>query len=97
MSSSSSNVYVAAAGHSFVSQSGIVALLRSVKEHGLPEAISRPTLKRARQQAMQQETPLGPLFSTIALHAEDNETIHAPVVNPLPLLWVYLEGVQRIC
>lgn len=93
MSSSSgsrNNVYVAAAGHSFVSQSGVVALLKSVKEHGLPDAISRPTLKRAREQAMTQQTPLGPLFFTIDLAVTNNDIIKAPVVNPLPLLWVTL-------
>lgn len=94
-SSSSKDVYVAAAGHSYVSQSGIVALLRSVKERGLPEAISRPSLKRAREKAMMQQTPLGPLYSTVALACEDNETIHVPVVNPLPLLWVTLQDNQE--
>eukprot|EP00438_Fugacium_kawagutii_P011637 Skav222051 [mRNA] locus=scaffold1020:518662:520062:+ [translate_table: standard] len=93
-SSSSKDVYVAAAGHSYVSQSGIVALLRSVKEHGLPEAISRPSLKRSREKAMMQQTPLGPLYTTIALACEDNETIHVPVANPLPLLWVTLQDNQ---
>ncbi|CAL1143558.1 unnamed protein product [Cladocopium goreaui] len=60
--SSGMNVYVAAAGHSFVSQSGLVAVLKAVRKHGLPDAISRPTLKRRRADAIPQETPVGPLW-----------------------------------
>ena len=70
-SRSSRHVYVAAASHAFVSQSGIVAVLKSVREHGLPDAISRPTLKRTRQEAMPDMTPLGPLHGSVDLQTTD--------------------------
>ena len=84
------NVYVAAAGHSFVSQSGLVAVLKAVREHGLPDAISRPTLKRRRADAIPQETPVGPLWGSIQLLCEDNNLLELPVCNPYALLYVTL-------
>ena len=88
--SSGMNVYVAAAGHSFVLQSGLVAVLKAVREHGLPDAISRPTLKRRRADAIPQETPVGPLWGSIQLLCEDNNLLKLPVCNPYALLYVTL-------
>ena len=92
--SSSMNVYVAAAGHSFVSQSGLVAVLKAVRKHGLPDAISRPTLKRRRAEAIPQETPVGPLWGSIQLLCEDNRLLELPVCNPYALLYVTLENCR---
>ena len=91
MSSSSSNVFVATANRSFVSQSGLVAVLKAVKEHGVPDAISRRTVKRRRIDALPSQTPVGPLWTTIKLNCEENETMDVPVVNPYPLLYLMLE------
>eukprot|EP00435_Cladocopium_sp_Y103_P027822 s3514_g6.t2 len=93
-SSSSRNVYVAAAGHSFVSQSGLVAVLKAVRKHGLPDAISRPTLKRRRAEAIPQATPVGPLWGSIQLLCEGNSLLELPVCNPYALLYVTLENCQ---
>ena len=79
------NVYVAAAGNSFVSQSGLVAVLKAVRKHGLPDAISRPTLKRRRAEAIPRETPVGPLWGSIQLLCEDNKLLELPVCNPYAL------------
>ena len=94
MSSSSRgprDVYVASASHAFVSQSGLVALLKSVREHGLPEHISRQTLKRTRVQALPGDTPLGPLQSTLSLIEEQGGTLELPCISPWPLLFATLE------
>ena len=92
--SSGMNVYVAAAGHSFVSQSGLVAILKAVRKHGLPDAISRPTLKRRRADAIPQETPVGPLWGSIQLLCEGNSLLQLPVCNPYALLYVTLENCR---
>ena len=88
------NVYVAAAGNSFVSQSGLVAVLKAVRKHGLPDAISRPTLKRRRAEAIPQETPVGPLWGSIQLLCEDNKLLELPVCNPYALLYVTLDNCK---
>ena len=92
--SSSMNVYVAAAGNSFVSQSGLVAVLKAVRKHGLPDAISRPTLKRRRAEAIPRETPVGPLWGSMQLLCEDNKLLELPVCNPYALLYVTLENCK---
>ena len=85
------DVYVASASHAFVSQSGMVALLKSVREHGLPEHISRQTLKRTRVQALPGHTPLGPLQSTLSRIEEQGGTLELPCISPWPLLFATLE------
>ena len=93
-SRSSRHVYVAAASHAFVSQSGIVAVLKSVREHGLPDAISRPTLKRTRREAMPNMTPLGPLHGSVDLQTTDGGVVKLPVMNPWALLRATLERCE---
>lgn len=93
-SRSSRHVYVAAASHAFVSQSGIVAVLKSVREHGLPDAISRPTLKRTRREAMPDMTPLGPLHGSVDLQTTDGGMVKLPVMNPWALLHATLERCE---
>ena len=93
-SRSSRHVYVAAASHAFVSQSGIVAVLKSVREHGLPDAISRPTVKRTRREAMPDMTPLGPLHGSVDLQTTDGGMVKLPVMNPWALLHATLERCE---
>ena len=81
------DVYVASASHAFVSQSGMVALLKSVREHGLPEHISRQTLRRMRARALPGHTPLGPLQSILSLIEEQGGTLELPCISPWPLLF----------
>ena len=69
----------------------MVALLKSVREHGLPEHISRQTLKRTRVQALPGDTPLGPLQSTLSLIEEQGGTLELPCISPWPLLFATLE------
>eukprot|EP00438_Fugacium_kawagutii_P034106 Skav208656 [mRNA] locus=scaffold357:18137:34262:- [translate_table: standard] len=47
-----SAVLSSAHSHSYVSQSGLAAVLKSVKEHGLPKGTSRASIKRAREAAL---------------------------------------------
>ena len=90
------NVYVAAAGHSFVSQSGLVAVLKAVRKHGLPDAISRLTLKRRRADAIPQETPVGPLWGSIQLLCEGNSLPEASCLQSLCLALCHFGKLQAI-
>ena len=49
---------ISAGRHSYVTQSAMVAVLKAVRDHGLPERISRQTLKRTRQQELLKDTAL---------------------------------------
>ncbi|CAJ1380746.1 unnamed protein product [Effrenium voratum] len=81
-------VYISAGRHSYVTQSAMVAVLKAVRDHGLPERISRQTLKRTRQQELPKDTALGDLWRTIELELQDGSSLSLPVVSPLPLLQV---------
>ena len=87
-SSSGRQVYISAGRHSYVTQSAMVAVLKAVRDHGLPERISRQTLKRTRQQELPKDTALGDLWRTIELELQDGSSLSLPVVSPLPLLQV---------
>ena len=90
-SSSCKKVFTTAHRHSYISHSGLIAALKSVKEHGLPESISRRTLKRARQEEIGENTPFGPLLTTIELDMTDGSTKQFPVVSPMALFWMVLQ------
>ena len=99
MSASSSDasrrVYTHTHRRSYVSQSGLVEVLKSVRENGLPSAVSRGALKRARGDALMNETPLGSLFTTTALECTDGRSREFPCINPLACLWMVLHQCQR--
>ncbi|CAJ1425165.1 unnamed protein product [Effrenium voratum] len=80
-------VYISAGRRSYVTQSAMVAVLKAVRDHGLPERISRQTLKRTRQQELPKDTALGDLWRTIELELQDGSSLSLPV-SPLPLLQV---------
>eukprot|EP00438_Fugacium_kawagutii_P024642 Skav216075 [mRNA] locus=scaffold1111:21114:23159:+ [translate_table: standard] len=94
--SSGSRVYVEAHRHSFVSQSGVIAVLQSVKEHGIPDTISRRALKRARKDALATDLlPFGELFHTIDVDMTDGSLQQFPVLNPLAWLHLLLTTIEE--
>lgn len=95
MSSASNQVYIRAHRRSFVSQSGLIEVLKSVKEHGMPKAVSRRTLKRTRQAELMDDTPVGKLFTTLSLEMEDGSFKSFPALNPFPLLWLCLHRCSQ--
>ena len=64
---SGSRVYVDSHRSSFASKSALVAILDSVKKHGLPETVSRKACKRARDSELDKTTPVGNLYGEIEL------------------------------
>ena len=85
-------VYVQASRKSYVTQSACVAVLKSVRKHGLPKHISRPTMKRTRVDALPHESPCGSLFSSMRLTCIDGGFLQVPVVMPWPQLYGILES-----
>ena len=90
-SSGSKAVFTTAHRHSYISHSGLIATLKSVKENGLPDSISRRTLKRARQEELGGNTPFGDLITHISLDLTDGSVKQFPVVHPLALFWMVLQ------
>lgn len=67
---------------SYVSQSGLAAVLKSVKENGLPEGISRSTIKRKRDAALPDD-----LFVMESVPTKkSNEPAEVWLVHPILLL-----------
>ena len=79
-------VYIEAHGRSYVSQKGVIAVLKSIREHGMPKHVSRSALKRTRERELDSDTAYGPLFATIEVEAKQGGKKKIPVVAPLPLL-----------
>lgn len=48
-------VLSSAHSRSYVSQSGLAAVLKSIQEHGLPKGLSRSSVKRARDAALPED------------------------------------------
>ena len=69
-----------------MSQSGVIAVLKSIREHGMPKHVSRSTLKRTRERELDSDTAYGPLFVYIEMEAKQGGKKKVPVVAPLPLL-----------
>ena len=86
----SQRVFIEAHRQSYVSQSGVIAVLESVKKHGLPKHISRQTLKRSRQDEIDCNSPMGELFTTISVEMQNGSFKEFPALNPLALLWLML-------
>ena len=81
MSGSSKDVLTSAHHQSYVSQSGLAAILRSIREHGMPKATSRSSIKRARDAALPSD-----IFSSMNIEMVSGEIKKFPIVSPLVLL-----------
>lgn len=87
---SSSNKVLTEAHHkSYVSQSGLSAVLKHIRQHGLPGGVSRSSIKRARDKALPAD-----LWDTISIEQNDGSTIKLPVVHPVRLIRFLLAEVE---
>ena len=80
MAAHSSSV-LASAGGSYVSQSGLAKILKEVRDGGLPKAVSRSSVKRARDAALPKT-----LWAEVQLLRDDGTTCKSPALNPWRLL-----------
>ena len=81
MSGSSKDVLTSSHHRSYVSQSGLAAILASIREHGMPKATSRSSIKRARDAALPSD-----MFTEINIEMESGEIKQFPIVSPMVLL-----------
>ena len=88
MSGSSKDVLTSSHHRSYVSQSGLAAILKSIKENGLPKGTSRSSIKRARDEALPAE-----LFTTVQLEMDDGTLKQFPCVQPILLIKHLIEVV----
>lgn len=81
----------------FVSQAALAEILSAVKEAGeVPEATSRSTVKRRRQEAIDIETPYGPVISSMELDALDGSKVRLPFCNPAAWLHYCSRNCHRM-
>ena len=88
MSKSSKHVLTSAHHRSYVSQSGLAAILKSIKENGLPNSISRSGIKRARDAALPDE-----LWTTVEFEMDNGSFKQFPCVQPVLLLRHMIEVI----
>ena len=81
-----------------VSQSGLAALLKELHETGgeLPSTLSRQSIKRARAEAVSQETPHGQIIQsmTIAIGSAPG-TVDVTYIDPAAMLWYASKHCQH--
>lgn len=97
---SSSSVLSSSHGGSHVSQSGLSKILKEVRDKGLPKALSRSSVKRARDNALPQD-----LFTDVSLVDDDGIEHKYPAVKPwrlfewmiqdIPAFKAYIQGVLQ--
>ena len=80
---------VAALGRkTFISQSGLSEVLQAIKKSGqIPEATSKSTVKRRREDAVSIETPYGQLIQMMKAETLGGTFIEIPYCSPAALLW----------
>lgn len=80
-------VLSSAHSRSYVSQSGLAAVLKSIQEHGLPKGLSRSSVKRARDAALPED-----LWATCSAVMSDGSKLGIFLCHPVGLLkWMVAE------
>ena len=75
-----------------VTRSALEAILKQVRDDGLPESISRHTMKRQLDVASSEMTPFGPVICIRSMADVNGGTFDLPLTNPLAFLSI---AVQR--
>lgn len=78
----------------FVSQSALSKLLQELKNlPKLPDATSRSAIKRAREEAVDLQTPVGSMFGSVRLRCRDDTELELRALNPVA--WLY--HIASVC
>lgn len=85
-SSTSNSLFVSGHHQSYVTQSGLISILKQVKEHGLPQYVNRRTLKRTRDAALPKNTALGPFWTEVEIELLNGRTKKYPMISPMGFL-----------
>ena len=81
MAGSSRDIFVSTCQGPYVSQSALVSILR--------KSFSRKSVKRARDAALPDTTPLGPLWGHVTVETTAGGQRQFPVALPMPMLWLH--------
>ena len=72
----------------FVSQSALADILRAVRDaDSLPAGISRSSVKRKREEAVDVETPFGPVQRTWQLQGVNGKAVEVHYLHPAAMVW----------
>ena len=74
-----------------VTASALDAILKGIKEAGLPDLISRRAMREARDQVMHANTQFGPILKTMDVIGQSGEILHIPYADPFAMLAVTVE------
>ena len=86
MSSSSNALFVSGHHESYVTQSGLISILKKVREHGLPDNLSRRSVKRTRDSALPTTTLGGPFWTEVEIELVNGRTKKYPMLAPMSML-----------
>ena len=71
-----------------VSSQALSAILQSCRDDGIPDGnLHRNELRAAKDQLNSDDTPYGPIASTIEVYNKNDEPMEIPIANPFGLLW----------
>ena len=71
----------------FVTQSGMVDVLKHVRDFGMPTAFSRASQYRARASACSELTPYGAPVMDLTMQMANGEAVQIAVQSPFAMLW----------
>ena len=68
------------------SASAMAAILKDVKQNGLPDLIDRNAIREARNDFVNEPTDYGPILDSITCICKDGEPYEVPLANPFAML-----------
>ena len=75
---------------------GREALLRAVRDEGLPPAFSRSTQRRARAAIAGQATPYGPIMVDVPIKLANGKSFQCPMQSPIAMLHAAMQTSQSL-
>jgi len=74
--------------YSYVSSRALTSVLKHIRDHGLPEAVSVRSQRRAHDDIVNEKTPVGPVLRNLASPLNDGSTLQVGVQSPMAMLYV---------
>ena len=78
-----------------VTAKALEAVLRTVKEEGVPELHDRDQMREARDLENHVATPYGPIMQSVEVITKSCRTQTLPIAHPFALLWASVETSPR--
>jgi hypothetical protein len=80
---------------SHLTNSALAAVLRQVRDDGMPEAFSETTQRRHRRQVAETSTIFGPILQTVSVKGTSRQSLQIHVQHPLAMLAATVEKSTR--